>query len=81
MLSGYTTDVGGVNKMIPDHSFGFIVEVDNVKEIISALEKAIELKENNELSQMGKRFYEHTSKHFSIKSFVNSITSVYHKFV
>ena len=73
-----TTDVGGVNKMIPDASFGFIVEVDNVKEIIHALKLAIQLKENNELGQMGKRFYEHTSKHFSIQSFVNSITSVYH---
>ena len=26
-----TTDVGGVKKMIPDASFGFIVEVDNVR--------------------------------------------------
>ena len=39
--------------MIPDPSFSFIVEVDNVEEIKSALEKAIELKENNELSHMG----------------------------
>ena len=29
-----TTDVGGVKKMIPDSSFGFIVDVDNVGEII-----------------------------------------------
>lgn len=72
-----TTDVGGVKKMIPDPSFGFIVEVDNVGEIKTALEKAIELKKNNELIYMGRKFYKYTSQHFSIQSFVSSIINVY----
>ena len=55
--------------MIPDPSFSFIVEVDNVEEIKSALEKAIELKENNELSHMGRKFNKYTSQHFSVQFF------------
>ena len=74
-----TTDVGGVKKMIPDPSFSFIVEVDNVEEIKSALEKAIELKENNELSHMGRKFNKYTSQHFTVNSFVSSIINVYDK--
>ena len=72
-----TTDVGGVKMMIPDSTFGFIVAVDREDEIISALEKAMELKVNNELSQMGRRFYEYTSQHFSLQSFAKSIHDVY----
>ena len=74
-----TTDVGGVKNMIPDSSFGFIIEVDNLNELIHALNEAIKLKENNKLNKMGERFYEHTSHHFSIDSFVKSITNVYRK--
>jgi L-malate glycosyltransferase len=72
-----TTDVGGVKKMIPDHTFGFIVDVDSVEGIVSAIEKSIEYKKTNELSQMGLRFYEHNSQYFSIQSFANSIYDVY----
>jgi L-malate glycosyltransferase len=72
-----TTDVGGVQKMIPDPTFGFIVAVDHKDEIVSALEKAIVLKINNELSQMGRRFYDYTSQHFSLQSFAKSIQDVY----
>ena len=72
-----TTDVGGVRKMIPDQTYGFVVNVDSLEEVVSALKKAIQLRENNELSTMGLRFYEYTSQRYSVQSFANSVNTIY----
>ena len=75
-----TTDVGGVKKMIPDETYGYIVD-NNMKAIVFALKKIIKLERNNQLNIMGKRFYEYTSQRFSVQSFANSISIVYQKLI
>lgn len=74
-----TTNVGGVEQMIPSPEYGFIVEVDSAKEIAAAIEKAVELKKNNQLDKMGKKFFEYASGNFSVQSFADSVIKVYKK--
>lgn len=75
-----TTDVGGVRDMIPDSSYGFIVNDSGRAEITSAILKAIELKQTGQLLQMGSKFREYISRHYSIETFVNSIYHAYKRF-
>ena len=69
-----TTNVGGVNKMIPSEHFGWIAEVGDVRGVSQAIEEAIQLKENRQLIQMGNEFSNHCKKHFSI---TNQATDIY----
>ncbi|WP_163183094.1 glycosyltransferase [Neobacillus sedimentimangrovi] len=72
-----TTDVGGVGEMIPDSSYGFIVRGDEKEEIVSAISTAVKLKEKDNLSNMGIKFYNYVSKRFSLESFAKSIYNTY----
>jgi L-malate glycosyltransferase len=72
-----TTDVGGVRDMIPDSSYGFVLENSDVNTIIGALEKMYDLKKHHKLTEMGERFYQYTSSHFSIQKFAESIYKSY----
>lgn len=74
-----TTDVGGVKKMIPDHTYGLILNDDQVETVATAIEKMIKCKENGEIVEMGKRFYQYTSSNFSVEAFVDSVYKVYQK--
>jgi L-malate glycosyltransferase len=76
-----TTDVGGVKDMIPDASYGYVLEDDKVEDITKAIISAIELKEINKLRDMGEKFYSHTSQNFSIESTADSIYQTYKKLV
>jgi L-malate glycosyltransferase len=76
-----TTDVGGVHTMIPDPTYGFILENDQDEAISKEIMKAIELKNSGELEKMGERFYEFTSSNFSIEAFAESIYKVYKGFL
>jgi L-malate glycosyltransferase len=76
-----TTDVGGVNDMIPDPSYGFVLENDKVEDISNAIKAAIELKEQDKLKEMGEKLFTYTSRNFSIQSTADSIYQTYTKFV
>ncbi|WP_423799687.1 glycosyltransferase [Neobacillus sp. SAB-20_R2A] len=75
-----TTDVGGVRDMIPDFSYGFIVSKNEKAEIVSFIDKAIEMRKTGGLAIMGAKFRSYISKHYSIESFVDSIFSVYKRY-
>ncbi|WP_147534130.1 glycosyltransferase family 4 protein [Bacillus marasmi] len=72
-----TTDVGGVQKMIPNHTYGLILRDDQVETISAAIKKTIELKKTGELGEMGARFYHYTASHFSVEAFAESVYKVY----
>ncbi|MFJ7728265.1 glycosyltransferase [Neobacillus sp. NPDC097160] len=72
-----TTDVGGVRDMIPEPSYGFIVNGDEKAEIVSSITEAIDMKKADALSKMGSKFREYVSHHYSIQSFVDSIYQAY----
>ncbi|SFB21116.1 MULTISPECIES: glycosyltransferase family 4 protein [unclassified Bacillus (in: firmicutes)] len=74
-----TTDVGGVNKMIPDESHGWITGVGDVARIAQSITLASELKRTGELVQMGELFNQHCSGNFSIRNQVASIYDTYKK--
>lgn len=75
-----TTDVGGVRDMIPEPSYGFIVNGDEKTEIVSSIAEAIDMKKADTLSKMGNKFREYVSHHYSIQSFVDSIYQTYKQF-
>lgn len=75
-----TTDVGGVRHMIPKDSLGFIVNGNKKSEIVSSIEKAIQMKNTGELLEMGVQFHQFVSERYSIDSFVNSIYQTYKLF-
>lgn len=69
-----TTDVGGVRDMIPNESFGFIVDES---ELVSSIEIAVNMKKTGQLAKMGHQFHHYVSQHYSIESFINSIYETY----
>ncbi|QCJ44135.1 glycosyltransferase [Bacillus sp. S3] len=75
-----TTDVGGVRDMIPDSSYGFIVVGDEKEAIISSINQTVEMKEAGQLSNMGKKFNQFVSHHYSLQSFVDSIYQTYKRY-
>lgn len=72
-----TTDVGGVQDMIPDDTYGFIVKSDEKADIAALIIKAVEMKDSGVLSKMGEKFGSYVSLHFSVESFAESIYQVY----
>lgn len=71
-----TTDVGGVRDMIPESSYGFIVNGEK-SELVTAIKKALELREAGRLSNMGIKYKDYVSRRFSIQPFVESIYNTY----
>ncbi len=72
-----TTDVGGVRDMIPDSSYSWVLNGSEVNEIAAALQHVLQLKKDKKLEEIGERFYQYTSKHFSVQSFAKSIYDAY----
>ncbi|MGG5255337.1 glycosyltransferase [Neobacillus sp. SM06] len=72
-----TTDVGGVNDMIPDQTFSIVLKDDKVPTILNALEHVLKLKEENRLDDMGDKFYHYTSVRFSLNAFEKSVYNIY----
>lgn len=76
-----TTDVGGVQVMIPDRSYSIILNNDQPEEIAKEIQNAINLKANGDLVKMGDKFYSYTAQHFSVEAFAESINKTYKVFV
>jgi len=72
-----TTDVGGVDKMIPSRDFGWIEAVGDVPAIARAITEAYQLNRAGKLKQMGKRFGDHCQNHFSIEKQARQIHQTY----
>lgn len=76
-----TTDVGGVQIMIPDRTYSTILENDTVEDITNGLIEMIELKNNGKLDEVGEKFYQFTSQNFSIEAFADSVYKGYKGFL
>ncbi len=74
-----TTDVGGVNKLIPDDRYGWIIPVENPEALAARIELAMDLKTTGALPSMGKKLESYSKRHFSIEQFANNVYNVYLK--
>ncbi|WP_163526899.1 glycosyltransferase family 4 protein [Halobacillus ihumii] len=74
-----TTDVGGVDKLIPSRKYGWIVEQPEVEAIAVALNQAYSLR-RSELETIGESFREFASSRFSLHHFAAQVNQVYHLF-
>ncbi|XXM72914.1 glycosyltransferase family 4 protein [Lysinibacillus sphaericus] len=74
-----TTDVGGVDKLIPDDSCGWIIPVEDSEALADRIGSAVKLKDTGQLSGMGKKLESYSKRHFSIEQFANNVYNVYLK--
>jgi L-malate glycosyltransferase len=74
-----TTDVGGVDKLIPDDRYGWIIPVENHEALADRIELAMDLKTSGVLQSMGRKLESYSKRHFSIEQFANNVYNVYLK--
>lgn len=72
-----TTDVGGVNELVMNHSLGWKVKSGHVEELIDAMREALLLDKKGMLTLIGESLYAHASTQFSLKAFTENIYNVY----
>lgn len=75
-----STEVGGVKQLVLQNN-GWVVPVGSVTKIADALMMAYELRQANELHEMGKRLYTHASTNFSLDNLYQQITQTYQHFI
>lgn len=80
-IPAISTDVGGVAKMIPTSQQGWILDVGDYEGIAASLIEAVNLKEQDKLADMGRKFQEHCRSHFSIENQVKDIYDAYKRLV
>lgn len=76
-----STNVGGIDKMIPTPELGWIREVADVTGIGEALREAAELKLNTKLQEVGEQFEQHCRSRFSIENQATQINEIYREIV
>ncbi|MBH9966618.1 glycosyltransferase family 4 protein [[Bacillus] enclensis] len=74
-----TTDVGGVDKLIPDEKYGWIIPVENPDSLADRITSAMEMKTSGQLRDMGRKLESYSKRHFSIEQFANNVYNVYLK--
>jgi L-malate glycosyltransferase len=74
-----TTDVGGVDKLIPDDRYGWIIPVEDADALADRIQSAMNLKTSGHLAGMGKKLESYSKRHFSIEQFANNVYNVYLK--
>ncbi|OIU67679.1 glycosyltransferase family 4 protein [Rossellomorea aquimaris] len=74
-----TTDVGGVDKLIPDDRYGWIIPVEDADALAGRIQSAMNLKASGQLSGMGRKLESYSKRHFSIEQFANNVYNVYLK--
>lgn len=72
-----TTDVGGVDLLIPSDDYGWIVPIDDEKSLTEKLLAAIELKRNERLREIGQKLRMHSKDNFSVEHFAKNVYNVY----
>ena len=78
-IPAITTDVGGVRDLIPSNDYGWVVPVKDNEALGKSIEKAIELKDKNQLSNVGNNIYQRASKLFTVEKFRESVYKAYEK--
>lgn len=76
LLPILSTDVGDMDKMIPDKRHGFIANVGDLASIVAALQAAVNTPKE-ELKQMAFREKAYVADNFSLNKQLSSILSVY----
>lgn len=71
------TDVGDVDLLVPDKSYGWCVPAKSVESLTSALNEAYTAWENDTLVLKGKSLYQLASKQFSIERFYHHTLALY----
>ena len=74
-----TTDVGGVRDLIPSNEYGWVVPVRDNEALKKAIEEAIKLKEEKQLSSIGNKLYQRSSSLFTVGNFRDSVYAAYQK--
>ncbi|KAA0565872.1 glycosyltransferase family 4 protein [Bacillus sp. CH30_1T] len=74
-----TTDVGGVDQLIPDDSYGWIIPVEDSDQLTESLESAMRKKKEGTLILMGEKIKKYSKRHFSVEQFANNVYNVYLK--
>ncbi|MBA2175315.1 glycosyltransferase family 4 protein [Halobacillus locisalis] len=74
-----TTEVGGVDQLVPNPGYGWIVRPKNSNELAGAIEEAAEMKKTtpDELKAKGDRLYNHASEAFSLTQLAASYRDTY----
>lgn len=75
-----SSDVGGVRQLIRKDC-GWIVPVGNSNKIAEAIMMAYQLKQTNQLQEMGQRLYTHASTHFSLDNLYKKTSQTYHQLI
>ncbi|MFE7060649.1 glycosyltransferase family 4 protein [Sutcliffiella sp. NPDC057660] len=74
-----TTDVGGVEKLIKDSSYGWIIPIKDIQCLERAILEAYNLKRTNELKSKGEKLYHIASENYSVEKFCSSVYETYRK--
>ncbi|TMU84092.1 glycosyltransferase family 4 protein [Bacillus sp. BHET2] len=74
-----TTDVGGVDQLIPDESYGWIIPIEDSDKLTKNLESAVREKAKGALTFMGEKIKTYSKRHFSVEQFANNVYNVYLK--
>lgn len=78
-LTSIATDVGDMDKLIVDETYGWIVPTGDANSLANALEEAYEKWNNGQLTEMGERLYDHASSHFSLRNLYEDTQNAYKK--
>lgn len=78
-LTSIATNVGDMEELIVDHTYGWIVPIGDVHALAIALEESYKKWMNGELASMGERLYEHASSHFSLRNLYEDTHKAYKK--
>lgn len=73
-----STDVGDINKMIPNQTMGFVAKIGDIDSIVMQLKSAVDLPQN-ELQQMAVSEKDYLKRNFSLTQQLDSIIKIYNK--
>lgn len=71
------TDVGDVQRLIPDNSYGWLVPPRSVNDLTVALNEAYSDWEQNNLATKGEKVYQLAQEQFSLQRFYNDTVALY----
>lgn len=72
-----STNVGCVNKLLPNKSVGWVVPPGDINQLTESLAEAAKLHKTGTLNSVGYRLYDYASTQFSLSTFADNIYNVY----
>lgn len=78
-LTSIATNVGDMEQLIVDPTYGWIVPTGDADALASALEEGYKKWVDGELALMGERLYKHASSHFSLRNLYEDTYRAYQK--